>query len=120
MLSQLAVRTARPEATRQKVCGTAHLARRACARSLGSDPEGVRGSGKAAYSRGRVPSASRRPAAPRARRVRQNGVSRVPEREDGVMRATRDSVRTNAAPAQAFDARPAVHASGVAAGLYDP
>src|SRR6266571_5272444 len=100
--------------------GRARLARRACARPFGSDPERVRGSGKAAYSRGGIPSASRRPAAPRARRVRRNPVSRVPEREEGAMRATRFPDRASASQAEQADARAALRAAGTPCGLYDP
>src|SRR5438552_747088 len=100
--------------------GRARLARRACARPFGSDPERVRGSGKAAYSRGGIPSASRRPAAPRARRVRRNPVSRVPEREEGAMRATRFPDRASASQAEQADARAALRAAGTPSGLYDP
>src|SRR5437667_6765922 len=100
--------------------GRARLARRACARPFGSDPERVRGSGKAAYSRGGIPAASRRPAAPRARRVRRNPVSRVPEREEGAMRATRFPDRASASQAEQADARAALRAAGTPSGLYDP
>src|SRR6266568_6016173 len=120
MLSQLAVRAARPEAIRQKCAGERALREGLAQGRSEAIPKGVRGSGKAAYSRGGIPSASRRPAAPRARRVRRNPVSRVPEREEGAMRATRFPDRASASQAEQADARAALRAAGTPCGLYDP
>src|SRR6266536_2525221 len=90
---------------------------RACARRFGRIPKGSAARVKPPIHE-EGSSAARRLAAPRARRVRRNPVSRVPEREDGAMRATLFPDRAAASPAEQAAAHEA--SAGTASGLFDP
>src|ERR1700694_3350180 len=119
MLSQLAIRAARPEAIRQK-CAEERALRRGLAQGRSEEiPKGSAARVKPPIHEAGSVRIEASSGAACEEGAPKPGFARS-QREDGAMRATRFKDRTSAAPARSFDVRPAIHPSGQASGLYDP